>query len=42
MKQLQAEMAERLERQRAAGGLIDVDAEKNRFLLKNDVSHIKR
>ena len=38
MKQLQAEMAKKLEKQRAAGGLIDVDAEKNKFLLKNDVS----
>ena len=38
MRQMQAEMAERLEKQRAVGGLIDVNAEKNKFLLTNDVS----
>ena len=39
MRLMQTKMAAMLEKQRAAGGLIDVDAEKNRFLLKDDVSH---
>ena len=38
MRLMQTKMAAMLEKQRAAGGLIDVDAEKNRFLLKDDVS----
>ena len=37
MRTVQAQMAAMLEKQRAKGGLIDVDAEKNKFLLKDDV-----
>ena len=38
MRMMQTKMAAMLEKQRAAGGLIDVDAEKNKFLVKDDVS----
>jgi len=38
MLRLQAKMTAMYERQRANGGIIDVEAEKNKFLLTNDVS----
>lgn len=36
MRELQTKMAEILERQKARGGIIDVEAEKNKFLVKHD------
>ena len=36
----QAKMAAMLEKQRQCGGLIDVEAEKNKFLISTDVSDV--